>query len=127
MAYSIFVSHAAGDVVLAQRIFQKAHEAEIRAYLYEHDAIPGNSVSKKVLQRIQESDAVVALLTPAGAASPYVNQEIGAALGIQKRVIALVANTVSKGNLAMLTGVEYLRLPQNSDAVLHQLVTALQK
>jgi hypothetical protein len=34
---------------------------------------------------------------------------------------------VAKGNLAMLTGVEYLRLPQNSDAVLHQLVTALQK
>jgi hypothetical protein len=96
MAYSIFVSHAASDVTLAQRIFRKAHEAEIRAYLYEHDAIPGKSVSQKVLQRIQESDAVVALLTPAGAASPFVNQEIGAALGMQKRVIALVANTVAK-------------------------------
>jgi hypothetical protein len=127
MAYQLFVSHANADFGMAQQIFQRAHEADIRAYLYEHDHLPGITIGRKVLTEINSADAVVVLFTVAGAQSAYVNQEIGAALAFQKRVIALVEAAVAEQRLGMLNGVEYLPLEPNSEAVLHRLVTALQK
>lgn len=127
MAYRVFVSHAAADCELAQRIFQKGHQADIRVYLYQHHQSPGVTIERKVLPEIENADAVVVLFTSTGAQSAYVNQEVGAALAFDKRVIALVEPGVAAQRLGMLNGVEYLPLVANTDAVLHTLFATLQK
>lgn len=127
MAYEIFVSYAQPDAELAQQIFQRAYEAGIKAYLYQHHQSPGVTIGPNVLKQINNADAVVVLFTKAGARSAYVNQEIGAALAFEKRVIAIVEQSVAPGRLGMLNGVEHVPLVANSDAVLHKVVVALQK
>jgi hypothetical protein len=127
MAFDVFLSHAAADRELAQKIFQRGHEADIRVYLYQHHQSPGVTIERKVLPKIANADMVVVLFTNEGAQSAYVNQEVGAAMAFERRVIALVERGVAEQRLGMLNGVEYLPLVSNTDAVLHTLFAALQK
>lgn len=126
MSYGVFLSHSVGERPLAERIRAHLGAIDIRVYLFERDSQPGRSVADKTQAAIRTSDAVVVLLTEAGAASHYVNQEIGYALGQRKAVIPLVGPQVDAGDLAMLNGVEYLRLDaHDAQAAMMQLLGSL--
>lgn len=104
----VFLSHATRDAPVVAWVGAQVEAMGIRAYIAEHDPQPGTPLAAKVRAAIQESDAMLALLTHAGDASRYVQQEIGAALQAGKPVIALVDQRVPQNGLAMLEGVEHM-------------------
>ena len=79
-------------------------------YLAEHDPQPGFSVADKVIAAIERSDAVVVLLTEAGATAPFVQQEIGAARHAAKLIVPIVQEGVDIRMLAMLSGLERINV-----------------
>jgi hypothetical protein len=108
MTYKVFLSHSNLDASWVQWIHLHATNIGIEAYLYEHDPQPGMLVASKVKQAIQNSDALVVLLTHNSQFSPYVQQEIGFAEAANKRIIPLVQPGIQPSSLAMLQGREFI-------------------
>src|SRR5436309_2331029 len=109
----IFLSHSSKDHTLVEPIRAQAHAIEVEVYLHELHSEPGASMSIKIKEAIKASQALVVLITPNTIPSPYVNQEIGFALGQGLPVIPLVTAGVGSEQLAMLEGTEYIEFDNN--------------
>jgi hypothetical protein len=84
-------------------------------------------IAAKVQGEITGADALVVLLTVAGQASPYVQQEIGFAEASKRLIIPLVWPGVETRSLAMLQGREYINVdPKNPGLSLPILLQVLQ-
>jgi hypothetical protein len=73
-------------------------------------APPGMPLADKVIEAIHRADAMVVLLTEAGAAAPFVQQEIGVARGARKLIVPIVQEGIDGNVLAMLAGVERIEV-----------------
>ena len=108
MSFDIFLSHSAQDRAAVEQVRAGLQTQGVNVYLAEHDVQAGHSVAEKVKAAIRRSSAVVVLVTPNSAASAYVNQEIGFAMGEHKLVVPLVEPGRPGGAPAMLAGIEYI-------------------
>ena len=89
----VFISHAAGDARLAQRIADRLRSCGLEVW-DESCILPGDNWGLKLAEALQTSDAMVVLLTKDSAASPNVSYEVGYALGNSEyrgRVVPVVA------------------------------------
>jgi hypothetical protein len=102
VGYQVFISHSSKDRQTVELIASRVSTLGIATYLYEHDPQPGTLLADKIKKAIRRTDAVVVLLTRKGAASPYVQQEVGVALAADKLVIPLVEKGIPKKALALL-------------------------
>jgi len=123
VSFKVFLSHSGADRPWAEWIARRATQVGIEVYLYEHDPKPGVPIAEKIQGAIQNSDALVVLLTPAGASSAYVQQEVGYASAFQRLVIPLVWPGIQRGSLAMLEGKEWVPFdPSNPDQALFRML-----
>lgn len=104
----LFVSHATSDVSVLAWVTAQVEAMGIRPYLAEHDPQPGRALGDKVVEAIEESAAVLVLLTASGYESAFVQQEIGAARQAGKQVFALVDREILRRDRAMLAGAEVI-------------------
>ena len=86
----IFFSHSTLDLPTVRSIKDEATIAGVEVYIHEDHPEPGTDLTEKLTQAIAASDAVIVLVTANAVPSPFVNQEIGVALGKQIPVIPLV-------------------------------------
>jgi hypothetical protein len=122
----IFLSHSSRDAAIVEPIRAQASAIDVDVYLHELHPQPGEVLSNKIKDAIGASDALVVLITANAAVSPYVNQEIGFALGQALPVIPLVAPGVTMDQLAMLQGVEFVAFdPDHPHEALTQLTATL--
>lgn len=105
----LFLSHSSKNQSITDWVMGHARALGIEVYLAERDYQAGQPLAAKILNAIDVSDAVIALVTREGGASAYVQQEIGAALAGAKPVIPLVEKDTSAQALALLEGVEQIR------------------
>ncbi|MGH6876539.1 MAG: toll/interleukin-1 receptor domain-containing protein, partial [Rhizomicrobium sp.] len=101
-----FLSHSMKDHVVVEMIREHIESLGVDLYLAEHDPQPGTPLAEKVIKQINACDAMVVLLTEAGAAAPFVQQEIGVARGAGKLIVPIVQKGIDPNMLAMLVGVE---------------------
>ena len=121
MSYKVFLSHSGPDRRWAEWIAGRANQVGIELYLFEHDPRPGVQLAEKIQSAIRDSDALVVLLTPYGASSAYVQQEIGCAITSRRLVIPFVWPQVQERSLAMLQGMEWVAFnPSNPEQALVQ-------
>ena len=89
----VFISHAATDAKLAKRIADVLREAGLQVW-DDTQILPGDNWGTKLAEALQESDAMVVLLTPNSVHSPNLNYEVGYALGqsdYKGRLIPVIA------------------------------------
>jgi hypothetical protein len=89
----VFISHAATDAKLAKRIADVLREAGLQVW-DDTQILPGDNWGAKLAEALQESDAMVVLLTPNSVGSPNLNYEVGYALGksdYKGRLIPVIA------------------------------------
>jgi hypothetical protein len=89
----VFISHAAPDAKLAKRIADVLREAGLQVW-DDTQILPGDNWGAKLAEALQESDAMVVLLTPNSVHSPNLNYEVGYALGqsdYKGRLIPVIA------------------------------------
>jgi TIR domain len=90
---NVFISHASTDAHLAKRIADVLRESGFQVW-DETELLPGENWAAKLGEALQESDAMVVLLTPDSLRSPNVNYEVGYALGKENfkgRLIPVIA------------------------------------
>ena len=89
----VFISHAATDAKLAKRVAHVLREAGFQVW-DETLILPGDNWGTQLAEALQESEAMVVLLTPNSLHSPNLSHELGYALGkegYKGRVIPVLA------------------------------------
>jgi len=76
----VFISYAQSDERLAEKIAESLKQAGLTIRDYRREILPGDLWSEKASQALQDSDAMVVLLTPEAARSKQVRSEINYAL-----------------------------------------------
>ena len=77
----VFISHSDSDSPLAARVSKALRKAGLRVWDPEVHILPGDNWPAEVGRALEESDAMVVLLTPNSVSSPHVKAEMAYALG----------------------------------------------
>ena len=80
----VFISHSHTDSALAARVSEALRDDGLEVWDSVADVLPGDNWAEKVAQALDESQAMVVLLTPAAVDSPYVRREMEYALGAKR-------------------------------------------
>jgi len=87
---SVFISHSARDADWARSFAQALKERGVTVWFDEFDVRPGESVRDALETGLRSSDVLVALLDGESQSKPNLFFELGAAIGMGKRVVAIV-------------------------------------
>jgi hypothetical protein len=109
MAYRVFISYSTRDQRLVIALANILSKFGIDVSVAEWYLSPGERLDKKVFDKIEKSDCVVALLTKNGIRSNWVQQEIGYGLKSGKTLIPIVEKGTASADLAALQGREYIK------------------
>jgi hypothetical protein len=105
----IFLSHAADDRSFVNAVAGALREQGLEAWLDDETAAPGQRFADAVQDALRSSSVVVAFLGE-GSNSPWMNFEIGAALGEAKTVLPVFlsgpARDTSPPQLRHLVGID---------------------
>jgi predicted nucleotide-binding protein len=88
--HRVFISHSARDADWARSFAQALKERGVTVWFDEFDVRPGESVRDALEAGLRSSDVLVALLDPESPSKPNLFFELGAAIGMGKRVVAIV-------------------------------------
>lgn len=87
---SIFISYSSSDKKAAGLLKSYITSfAGFSCFLAHEDIMPSQNWEDKILTKLRDSDLFVPLISETSSFSPYVNQEIGMALALQKPIIPL--------------------------------------
>lgn len=92
----VFISHSVEDTALARDVAQSLAAKGLSPWLLEENLFLGDNPAAAHARALEESQAMVALITPSSAHSPWVRHELGYALsnrGYKGRVIPLVVGS----------------------------------
>ena len=77
----VFISYSHSDSSLAARVSNALREAGLQVWDPEVNVLPGDNWPAEVGRALEESNAMVVLLTPNSISSPHVKAEMAYALG----------------------------------------------
>lgn len=120
----IFLSHNTRDRQWGEWLMRSAAAHGIKAYLAEHDAQPGSLLVPKIEKAIDDSAAVVVLVTDNSLNSVFVQHEVGYARKAKKLIIPVVQLGIASEQLGMLRGLEYIPFDFASPHEGHAQLTA---
>ena len=92
----VFISHAHSDAPLAQRIGSELSKRGLDVWDADRELLPGDNPANEISRALEESDAMVVLLTPAAIAAPHVMREMSFALGAKNFSNRLVPVAIGK-------------------------------
>ena len=77
----VFISYSHSDWPLAARVSEALRKAGLQVWDQEVNVLPGDNWAAQVGRALEESDAMVVLLTPNSISSPHVKADMAYALG----------------------------------------------
>jgi hypothetical protein len=117
----VFISHDSTDAKLAKRIADALKKAGFQTW-DEKQIFPGENWAESLAKALQESDAMVVLLTPNSVHSSNIQHEIGYALGKQDykdKVFSVIAASDEQLSLTeipwILKKLKVIRVPNLGD------------
>jgi hypothetical protein len=123
MATTVFISHAAQDKPVAEKVYHALKSAGISAWLDSVDAPPGQDWRGAVEQAIKEASYGVFLLSPASINSPSAASEYRHFLAHNKPlVVARVREVDSDDVPSRLRDIQWVDLTEDFDRNLYRLV-----
>ena len=85
-----FISYAAEDERLARFVESHLRGQQVSVFMASVSLQPGQDWSKEIMANLRSSPWVIFLCSRAACNSAYVQQELGAALAAQKRLVPIV-------------------------------------
>ncbi len=86
----VFISHAQADLPLAQFLHRHLSQEGLSAYLATVSMAPGEQWRQVILDNLRSSTWVICLASRAACESQWVMQEMGVAIGANKKLIPIV-------------------------------------
>src|SRR5262250_434831 len=87
----VFVSYASSDRSLAEQVFQKLRSMPVDVWSDDQLTV-GSNWSDALRSRIRATEFFVLLLTPRTFESSWVQQELGAAWALGKRIVTIATD-----------------------------------
>ncbi len=97
----VFISHSARDADWARSFAQSLKERGVSVWFDEFDVSPGESLRDALESGLRDSDVLVALLDEESPLRPNLFFELGAAIGMGKRVVPIVPKGVDASVLPL--------------------------
>jgi nucleoside 2-deoxyribosyltransferase len=97
----VFISHSTVDADWARSFAQALQQRGVTVWFDEFDVHPGESLREALESGLRGSDVFVALLDPAYPAKPALFFELGAAIGMGKKVVPIVPKGLDPSNLPL--------------------------
>jgi nucleoside 2-deoxyribosyltransferase len=97
----VFISHSTLDADWARSFAEALKKRGVTVWFDEFDVHPGESIREALEAGLRGSDVVVALLDPEHPSKPNLFFELGAAIGMGKRVVPIVPKDVDPRNLPL--------------------------
>ena len=95
----VFMSRSHTDAALAARVSDALRRSGFDVWDADRDLFPGDNWAGEVARALEESQAMIVLLTPAAANSPHVKREIEYALGAKNYSNRLIPVVVGDPDL----------------------------
>jgi TIR domain len=93
-SYLVFISHSSKDNFIARQlerlIKEKCRKHGIKTFLDEKDIKGGDPIAEVIKSNIQNCNELLVLLSRYSIDRPWVLTEIGAAWGLDKRIVAII-------------------------------------
>ncbi len=127
----VFISHADVDETFVKKLAAGLEEAGFEAWDASREILPGDNWADKTARALQESEAMVVLLSPDALRSGSVRREIDYALGEQRysnRLIPVLPKELNEEEIPWI--LRHLRMIQLGEDVkeeegIHQIAQAL--
>lgn len=97
----VFISHTARDTEWARSFAKALKERGVSVWFDEFDVQPGEPLRDALESGLRNSDVFVALLDADAPARPNLFFELGAAIGMGKRVVPIVPKGIDLGALPL--------------------------
>lgn len=88
----VFLSYSRADRSLADQLIREFHKMPVEVWSDEDQLRVGENWSDVLRSRIRDSQFFVLLLTPRALESSWVQQELGAAWALGKRIVAVATD-----------------------------------
>lgn len=122
---SIFISHSRRDAAFVEQLARRLREAGLHPWIDVHDIPAGSTWPREIQQAVEDSAAMVVVMSRYGRASEWVERETLLALDLGKPLfIALIDHT--KLPLHLLNR-QYTDFRAEPEAALARLIEALHK
>jgi hypothetical protein len=95
----VFISYSRGDDDWARSFAEALAQRGVRVWLDEFRVNAGESFRDAVEVGLRESDVLVALIDPASSLKPNLFFELGAAIGLGKRIVPIVPRELDSSKL----------------------------
>lgn len=125
----VFFSYAHKDGELARYLTRQLSEDGFEVWSAEEEILPGDNWALKIGHALEESDAMVVLVSPDSVRSPRVREEINYALGSSKyadRVIPVVVRP-TEGMPWFLRSLTTLRLGKDRGRLGKRIISQLHR
>ena len=86
----VFISHAQVDLPLAEFLHRHLSQEGLSAYLANISMTPGQQWKQAILDSLRSSTWVICLASRAACESEWVMQEMGVAIGANKKLVPIV-------------------------------------
>ncbi|HYA17568.1 MAG TPA: toll/interleukin-1 receptor domain-containing protein [Bryobacteraceae bacterium] len=86
----VFISHSATDTEWARSFARALEDRGVTVWLDEFNLQPGDSIREALERALRSSDVLVTLVDAGAPVKPYLYFELGAAIGMGKRVVPIV-------------------------------------
>lgn len=86
----VFISHAQADLPLAEYLHRHLKQEGLDAYLASISMSPGEHWKQAILDNLRSSTWVICLASRAACESRWVMQEMGIAIGANKKLVPIV-------------------------------------
>ena len=97
----VFMSHSHADAELAARVSKGLRNEGLDVWDPDLNLLPGDNWAAEVARALEESDAMVVLLTPDAVNSPWVRREMEYALGTKRYSNRLIPVSIGdRGRIA---------------------------
>jgi len=97
----VFISHTQRDAEWARSFAKALKERGVSVWFDEFDVQPGESLREALESGLRNSDVLVAVLDAEAPAKPNLFFELGAAIGMGKRVVPIVPKGIDLGALPL--------------------------
>lgn len=97
----VFISHSTTDADWVRSFAQALKERGVTVWFDEFDVQPGESWSDAIEAGLRGSDVLVALVDAESSSRPNLFFELGAAIGMGKRVVPIVPKDMDPGALPL--------------------------
>jgi TIR domain len=86
----VFLSYAHDDAQAVQTLRQSLRDIKVSGWMDQSDIATGGAIAKQVRESLRQSSAVIVVVSKRSLKSQWVKFEVGAALGMGKRIIPIV-------------------------------------